>query len=157
MRKLLALIDKREVGTVDLVADARGKGPRGDGKGEGKRGSGRGRQKLGRKAGREEVVLRGAGKAIEKVLGFALFFGGQEDVRVRVGTGSVGVVDDVVVGERGEGKGGGRGGGGGYVGMDVDADVDMEVDRDNGKEDQEELPETQIRKASYVEVAISMR
>lgn len=156
MRKLLALIDKREVGTVDLGSDARGKGRRGGGKGEGK--TGRGRQDLGRTAGREEVFLRGAGKAIEKVLGFALFFGGQEDVRVRVGTGSVGVVDDVVVGERVEGKGGGRGSGGGDVGMDVDGDVDMEVDRENGKEDQEEeLPETQIRKASYVEVAISTR
>lgn len=157
MRKLLALIDRRAVGTVDLVADARGKGPRGSGKGEGKRG--RGRQTVGGTAGGEEVVLRGAGKAIGKVLGFALFFGGQADVRVRVGTGSVGVVDDVVVGERVEETGGGGGGGGGYEGMDVDVDVDIEVDRENGKEDQEEeeLPETQIRKASYVEVAISMR
>lgn len=96
------------------------------------------------------MFLRGAGKVIEKVLGFALFFGGQEDVRVRVGTGSVGVVDDVVVGERGVEKGGG----------DIDVDVDVEMGQENGEEKEEEeedLPETQLRKASYVEVAISLR
>jgi len=103
------------------------------------------RQKLGKKAGKEEVFLKATGKAIEKVLGFALFFEGQEDMKVRVGTGSVGVVDDIVEGDR-EQKGEEQEG----------AEGDMDVDREEDKED-EELPETQIRKTSFVEVALSLR
>lgn len=43
----------------------------------------------------EEVFLKGTGKAIEKVLSLGLFFQGQKDCRVRVGTRSVGAVDDI--------------------------------------------------------------
>lgn len=44
----------------------------------------------------EEVVIKGTGKAIEKVLQLALYWQGQRDVKVEVRTGSVGAVDDVV-------------------------------------------------------------
>ncbi|MCJ1245635.1 hypothetical protein MMC30_002839 [Trapelia coarctata] len=137
IRKLLSLIDEREVGQIDLAG---GK--------SGRNGKGSERQKLGKKAGKEEVFLKGTGRAIEKVLGLALFFEGQEDVKVRVGTGSVGVVDDIVEGDRPE-KGEEQEEGGGQGNMDVD--------REEENEEDEELPETQIRKASFVEVAISLR
>ena len=57
-----------------------------------------------RSAGRprtEEVVLKGTNRAIDKVLQLGLFFQGQGDVKVRIGTGSVGVVDDIEVEEGG--------------------------------------------------------
>jgi ribonuclease P/MRP protein subunit POP7 len=44
----------------------------------------------------EEVVMKATGKAIEKAMQLALYWQGQEDVLVRVRTGSVGAVDDVV-------------------------------------------------------------
>ena len=78
----------------------------------------------------EEVLLKGTSRAIEKVLGLALYFQGQGDCRVRLRTGSVGVVDDIVEGD-GEGE-------------------------KEGDED-EEVPETQVRKISVVEVGISLK
>jgi ribonuclease P/MRP protein subunit POP7 len=50
----------------------------------------------------EEVVLKATGKAIEKLLRVAVYLQAQEDVEVRVRTGSVGAVDDVVDREGGE-------------------------------------------------------
>jgi len=55
----------------------------------------------------EEVVIKGTGKAIEKVVRLAAWWQGQSDVKVTVRTASVGAVDDVV--ERGEGEGEGEG------------------------------------------------
>lgn len=51
---------------------------------------------VGGKAREEEVVMKATGKAIEKLLGIALYWQGQDDVLVRIRTGSVGAVDDVV-------------------------------------------------------------
>ncbi|EKD11992.1 hypothetical protein MBM_09855 [Drepanopeziza brunnea f. sp. 'multigermtubi' MB_m1] len=51
----------------------------------------------------EEVLIKGTGRAIEKVVRMAAYWGRQSDVVVRVGTGSVGAVDDVVA--RGDGEG----------------------------------------------------
>ncbi len=45
--------------------------------------------------------MKATGKAVEKLLRLAVHFQGEEGIRVRVGTGSVGAVDDVV-GEAGE-------------------------------------------------------
>jgi len=42
------------------------------------------------------VILKATGKAIEKLLRLAIWFQGQEDLTVRLRTGSVGAVDDVV-------------------------------------------------------------
>lgn len=53
------------------------------------------------KGGAEEVVMKGTGKAIEKVLALGVWFQGLEGVEVRVRTSSVGAVDDIV-GEEGE-------------------------------------------------------
>ena len=44
----------------------------------------------------EEVVLKATSRAIQNVLGLALFFQGKDDCRVRLRTGTVGVVDDIV-------------------------------------------------------------
>ena len=106
----------------------------------------------------EEVFLKATNKAIEKVLGLALFFQGQQDCRVRLKTGSVGVVDDIVEVEEPNVKGNAVGplpkpaeaGKTGEQATEAEGDVDSE-------EEEEELPETQIRKVSVVEVGISLR
>lgn len=85
----------------------------------------------------EEVVLKATNRAIQRVLGLALYFQGQEDCRIRLRTGTVGVVDDIVV-------------------NDVSADPN-EVDLANVEGDDEELPESRIRKATVVEVAITLK
>ncbi len=129
VRKLLSLIDKRAIGKVDLI-----------------NGQGSDRQKLkalGDKASSakakapEEVLLKATNRAIENVLGLALYFQGQEDCRVRLKTGSVGVVDDIIEAPET---------GGGHL-----AEDGKEAEAD------EELPETQIRRISTVEIAISMK
>lgn len=43
----------------------------------------------------EEVCIKGAGKAIDKVMNLALWLQNQEIYKVRICTGSVGAVDDV--------------------------------------------------------------
>ncbi|KAK0111004.1 hypothetical protein ONS95_001384 [Cadophora gregata] len=54
----------------------------------------------------EEVVIKGTGKAIEKVVRLAAWWQGQSDVRVVVRTGTVGAVDDIIEsGEGGDGEG----------------------------------------------------
>jgi ribonuclease P/MRP protein subunit POP7 len=57
------------------------------------------------RGGREEVVYKATGRAIAKGLQVAMWWQGQEDVRVRIGTASVGAVDDVVGKDDGEGVG----------------------------------------------------
>ena len=42
------------------------------------------------------MILKATGKAIEKLLRLTIWFQEQEDLTVRVRTGSVGAVDDVV-------------------------------------------------------------
>lgn len=46
--------------------------------------------------GGEEVILKATGKAIEKLLRVALYFEKEEGVGVRLRTGSVGAIDDVL-------------------------------------------------------------
>lgn len=75
------------------------------------------------------MTLKGTGKAIERVLGLAVFLQGEVDLRVRVRTGTVGVVDDVVLREG----------------------------REEGGEEGQEIPESWVRKASMVEVVVSLR
>jgi ribonuclease P/MRP protein subunit POP7 len=87
---------------------------------------------------REEVVVKGTGKAVEKVLRVGLFFHGQEDVVVRLRTGSVGAVDDVCVKEGEEGG-------------------DGEREDDEEGEGEDEVPEARVRRTSMLEVGISLR
>ncbi|KAL9066517.1 MAG: hypothetical protein Q9161_007492 [Pseudevernia consocians] len=126
VRKLLDEIDKRSMGKIDLV----------DGKGSDK-------QKL-RKLGErtnastgkepEEVVLKATNRAIQNVLGLALFFQGQDDCRVRLRTGTVSVVDDI-----------------------VESEISTRAETVEGEDEKEELPESRVRKASFVEVAINLK
>lgn len=129
VRKLLKEVDKRSMGKIDLI----------NGKGSDKQKL----KQIGQQTaptpgkGAEEVVLKATNRAIEKVLGIALYFQGQDDCRVRLRTGSLGVVDDI-----------------------VDAPVDIQGDDGgNGKEadDEVELPESRIRKITAVEVAIALK
>ena len=82
----------------------------------------------------EEVVLKATGRAIQNVLGLALFFQGQDDCRVRLRTGTVGVIDDIVESEMPKG-----------------------IEVEEGEDEVEGLPESRVRKASFVEVAITVR
>lgn len=126
VRKLLDEIDKRSVGKIDLV----------NGKGSDKQKL----RKLGEKTNGsigkepEEVVLKATTRAIQNVLGLALFFQGQDDCRVRLRTGTVGVVDDIV---------------------ELAATEEGEIV--DGDDEEEDLPESRVRKASFVEVAITLR
>lgn len=127
VRKLLSLVEKRSLGKVDLI----------NGKDDDK-------QKLRSLGGEgpsqkeiepEEVVLKGTNRVIAKVLGLALFFQGQEDLIVRLRTGTVGVVDDIV----------------------MVAKPSNETELGGQKEGETELPETQVRKISMLEVAVTLK
>lgn len=102
VQKLLSYVEDRAAGPLsiaggdkkllrDIEAGIKGKGKDGDTKS---------------KAREEEVVMKATGKAIEKLLRLAIWWQGQDGVVVRIRTGSVGAVDDVVErGEGGEGEG----------------------------------------------------
>jgi ribonuclease P/MRP protein subunit POP7 len=85
--------------------------------------------------GAEEVILKGTGKAIEKVLSLAAWFQDEAQdhigVKVALRTSSVGAIDDVV--PRGEGQ------------------------NAEGAEDNADGDETRIRRVSCLEVGISLR
>jgi Rpp20 subunit of nuclear RNase MRP and P len=91
-------------------------------------------------ASKEEVTVKGTGRAIEKVLGIAAWFGErekEEGVRVRMGTHSITSIDDIVMEEK----------------ADVVADTDGgEIGDDIG-----EAPESRLRQVSVLEVKISLR
>lgn len=44
----------------------------------------------------EEVLIKATGKAIDKALNLALFFQGQQDCTVRINTGTVDAIDDLI-------------------------------------------------------------
>ncbi len=125
VRKLLTEIDKRSMGKVDLLNH-----------------KGSDKQRL-RMVGEnpaalksrepEGVVLKATNRAIENVLQLGLYFQGQDDCSVRLKTGTVGVVDDIVV-----------------------SDHPVAAQGDEGG-DEEELPESRVRKVTVVEITISLR
>ncbi|KAI9745309.1 MAG: hypothetical protein M1818_001589 [Claussenomyces sp. TS43310] len=117
VRKFLHEVDKRASGNIELL------GPGSDR--QKILSTGRGADKRG-----EEVLVKGTGRAIEKVLQVALFFQGQDDCLVRLRTGSLGAIDDIIV----DGDGNGH--------LDVGG---------------EEVPETRVRKTSVLEVGVSLR
>ena len=83
---------------------------------------------------REEVLLKGTGKAVAKVLGLGLFFSHQSDLKIRVATGTVSVVDDI---------------------MEIDrAGAEQDFEKEG---DESEVSETRLRKTSMVEVGISLK
>lgn len=108
----------------------------------------------------EEVILKATNRAIEKALGLGVFFQGQDDVRVRLRTGSVGAVDDIVVDDKrttGKRKKGspGRNKGEGENAEEGHDKVGEEME--NTEADDVVIPETQIRKVSILEVGISLK
>ncbi|KAI9819172.1 MAG: hypothetical protein M1827_007328 [Pycnora praestabilis] len=172
VRKLLTHIDKRSMGPdlIDLLPNNHKNRGRTD------------KQTIARtgkkeKGEPEEVVMKATGKAIEKALGLALFFQGQEDCKVTIRTGSVGVIDDIVEGQKekeGERKGGGEEGSkrkrSKTARDDGKADGDATAERTNpeagaepqhdevmAEEVEEELPESRMRMTSMIEVAVSLR
>ena len=140
VRKLLDHIESRSSGPIDFSSGDKNvlaqieAGVKGKDAGK-SRNAGRG----------EEVLIKGTGKAIQKVLQLAIWWQGQEGVKVVIRTGSVGAVDDVVLRE---GKGG-----------DGDGDGDGDVDGvEGGAEDEgDEVLESRVRRTSCLEVGISLR
>lgn len=126
IRKLLDEIDKRSMGKIDLV----------DGKGSDQQKLRRLGERTNASTGKEpeEVVLKATNRAIQNVLSLALFFQGQDDCRVRLRTGTVGVVDDI-----------------------VQSAIPQGAETLEEGEEEEELPESRVRKASFVEVAITLK
>lgn len=179
IRKLLALIEKRTFGKVDLI-----------------KGVGTDKQKLNALSKKdkepEEVILKATNRAIPKAICLAQFFQGQDDCKVQLRTGSVGTVDDIVemttatterlkagtlestktadenapefaAVELDDGKEDGKKGE-----MDKEKEEkkkrdEMEKEKEVEKEDKEEeeeeqdVPESQIRFMSVLEVYISLR
>lgn len=132
VRKLLSHVDERSTGKVDLIG----------GKGSDKQKLKRLSEPVTPSGGKapEEVVLKGTNRAIERVLGLALFFQGQDDCVVRLRTSSVGTVDDIVESTD-----------------PVSANGAEEVERNDGEGEEEEMPESRIRHMSVVEVAITLK
>ncbi|KAL6713597.1 hypothetical protein ACLMJK_009062 [Lecanora helva] len=130
VRKLLAQVEKRSMGKVSLLNSKM-----------------HDRERLRRLAETatpatdnepEPVFLKGTNRAIERVLELAMYFQGQEDCKIQLKTGTVGVVDDIVV--------------------DDEAPVREEEEQANDKEESsEELPESRIRKATVLKVAITLK
>lgn len=114
----------------------------------------------------EEVILKATNRAIEKTLGLAVFFQGQDDVRVRLRTGSVGAVDDIAIeekrttGKRKTGSPGGKKGARETAGASENAEEgndEVDEEMENTEADKVVIPETQIRKVSVLEVGISLK
>lgn len=153
---MLDLIDKRAVGKVDLGDGRKGK--------ETLQALGEVDQASGKEP--EEVILKATNRAIEKALGLGVFFQGQGDVRVRLRTGSVGAVDDIVIEEKRTARKGKKGSPGrkseegATAGAGENAeDGNDEVNEEMGKVEADDavLPETQIRKVSVLELGISLK
>ncbi|KAL8647992.1 MAG: hypothetical protein Q9226_006197 [Calogaya cf. arnoldii] len=156
VRKLLDLIDKRAVGKVELGDGRKGK--------EALRAIGEAKQASEKEP--EEVILKATNRAIEKALGLGVFFQGQGDVRVRLRTGSVGAVDDIIVEEKrttGKGKktSAGKKKGEGEAAAASEnpqgGNDELNEEMENAATDDVALPETQIRKVSVLEIGISLR
>ena len=136
---------------------------------------------------KEAVVVKATGKAVEKAMGLAVAMMAEKGWRVRVRTGSVAAIDDVVIGdveedveekEKDQEKGG-EGVAKPTVAsskvaakdetvmeaMDVDTEVDGEAEgkeptqdqEEAGVESEEELPETRIRYTGMLEIEVTLR
>lgn len=130
VQKLLALIEKREMGNASLVG-----------------GEGTDKEKLasldvgaaaaaisGRSRKKEEVLLKATGKAIKNATDLARFFQAKDDLDVQLRTGTVPVVDDLVKVEKLDGG-----------------------STDEARQVDEDFPETRVRQLSMLEVAITKK
>jgi ribonuclease P/MRP protein subunit POP7 len=78
---------------------------------------------------RDEIILKATGKAIAKAMSLGLWFEEKVEYAVRIETGTVGAIDDIVAPE--------------------DEDQDMK------DEAEEEIPESRIRYASTIQIFVS--
>ena len=85
----------------------------------------------------EAVILKGTNKAIEKVASLALYLRDECGYKVGLKTGSIATVDDIV--------------------RPDDVVVKQEGEDDEGEQDDEELPESQVRWLSVLEAHITMK
>lgn len=138
--KLLQLSEKRLVQAATIVA----KNDRRRGKEDEIQGIADAAERIKRREGGEEVVFKASGKAIQKGLEVGCWFQGRGEVyKVRLRTGSVGVVDGIEYDEE-EMEDGGR--------MDIDV-----PEGEKKEEEQEDLPEARIRQISVLEVYVSLK
>lgn len=97
---------------------------------------------------KEEVFVKATGRAIYRALEIAWFFqqqkGSEGEFTVRVKTGSVSAVDDIIEGIPSTAEG--------QKMEDVQTEVDAEVSQED-----EDLPETRLRQTSSIEVAIGFK
>lgn len=129
----------------------------------------------------EAVVIKGTGKAIDKVLSLALWFQQRDEYSIRMKTGTVAAIDDIVPGEESglppeveatsketseQGQKSGEDDGlalepssadDANAGAEQQPDPTKSTDQDGGTEAVEPLPETRVRYTSVVEVAVSLR
>jgi ribonuclease P/MRP protein subunit POP7 len=83
---------------------------------------------------RDEIILKATGKAIAKALSLGVWFEEKGEYSVRIETGTVGAIDDIVAPEDGGAE---------------DEDKDMKEGAD------EEIPESRIRYASTIQIFVS--
>lgn len=119
----------------------------------------------------EEVLLKGTGKAIARVMEMGVWFQQREEYSVRLRTGTVGAIDDIEVAEdEGDNEPASEGGAPESEDMDVDETRDgaegvplpLRKTEGSGRQDSmgqntEAIPETRIRYTSMLEVAVSLR
>lgn len=94
----------------------------------------------------EEVLIKATGKAIDKALNLALYFQGQQDCAVRINTGSVNAIDDLI--QTAELSG---------VDQEVEAEEEGQTSERTGETIAADLPEARIRHASMIEIFVSLR
>ena len=83
---------------------------------------------------RDEVVLKATGKAIAKALSLGVWFQQREEYAVRIETGTVGAIDDIVASEDNAGE---------------------EEDQNMKDDGEDEIPESRIRYASTIQIFVS--
>lgn len=160
VEKSLHLADKRDVQAATTQAQKNKRKRRRDDEEDEvvaiARGVEEGREKKRRVAGAsgEQVLVKGTGKAVGKVMEIGAWFLQRDEFDVRIKTGSVGAVDDVEVAEGGE-----EGEHAGEDKMDVDQDEAVAKKSGDGEaeKDVEAVSGARIRYLSVLEVAVSLR
>jgi ribonuclease P/MRP protein subunit POP7 len=129
VRKLLSQIDKRDSGRINLLDSNMSDRARVEAAGKGRSIEG------------EKVYIKATGKAIEKAIRLGLHFQDQEDCFIRIKTGSVGAIDDIVARKSGR-----------AAGYEADAETAGEKE-----EDLDGLPETRVRFTSTIEIGVGLK
>ncbi|KAK3044355.1 hypothetical protein LTS18_001496 [Coniosporium uncinatum] len=90
----------------------------------------------------EEVLIKGTGRAIEKVLNLAVWFQDQADCRVSFVTRSVGAVDDIEEDP---------------VEQEAETVAGAEQEEDAMEQEREGFSETRVRMTSVLQIAVSLK